>query len=316
MNKTPDKFEYSVFTVQDVETTLYSLMLKAGIAFPIEGQPGKLRITDIEQAKSQNSMAITLNTAGKEGWELAAINNSQLYIFQRPLGEKEHQPWQYKVLTIADIDKLIFSRLVAQKAAEAIPNQPGKYKILDVEKAKSQVIMPEILNALGKEGWILAGVNKSDLYIFKKPGLGVTEFKGSAKPANPAASQKTEVQPSATTLNPATATQSVQQDTASTDTSSNANTDSENKAADTKDEADTKSDSKAADKTDAKSDATDATKAADAADAKPDAAKEADKADAKSGSKKATDTKSDSKGSKSKSDKTKSKKQEKDSNKK
>lgn len=195
MNNSPEKFEYKVLTVQDVETILYSKLMKAGAASPVEGQPGKLRITDIEQAKSENSMPIVLNNEGSEGWELTAINNSQLYIFQRPSGQNSHDKWQYKVLTIADIDTLIFSRLVAQKAAEPIPGQPGKFKILDVNKAKSQVIMAEVMTALGKEGWVLSGVNKSDLYIFKKQGPGATAFNKVAKATASAAPASTTSEP-------------------------------------------------------------------------------------------------------------------------
>ena len=313
MNKSPEKFEYKVLTVQDIETSLYSKLMKAGAASPVEGQPGKLRITDINQAKSENSMPVVLNNEGSEGWELTTINNSQLYIFQRPFGQKSYDKWQYKVLTIADIDKLIFSSLEADKAAMPIPNQPGKYKILDVEKAKSQVIMAKILGDLGKEGWALAAVNKSDLYIFKKPGSGATEFKqvskATASTVSEAAKTK-EVKPEEGASAAGTKTDS-KSDTG-TDPKVDATTDSKSNTG-TDPKADATTDSKTDTGTDPKADATTDSKTDTGTDPKADATTDSKadtetdpKADATTDSKTdtGTDSKSDTNADKKEADKT------------
>ena len=166
MPSSKDKCEYKVMTLQDIEVVMYSILSEDGAVEAVPGEPDKLKITNIELAKSENIMPRVFNQIGSEGWKLVTINPSQLYVFSRE--PETTTPYEYKVLTLKDIDTLIFTRLVSEKAAEIIPNEPGKFKILDVEKAKSQNVMPQVLGAFGQEGWTLAAVNKAQLYIFTR----------------------------------------------------------------------------------------------------------------------------------------------------
>ena len=172
----PPRYEHKVMTQQDIERALYGKMIAAKVAMPMKDEPGKLRIVDIKQARSEFSLAVLLNELGIEGWELTGINQSQLYFFRRPSKIKEHVQREYKVVTLAELDKMIFSRLVTQNAAVPLNGQPGKYRITDVEKAKSQNIMAVVLNDLAEEKWQLGGVNKANLYLFSRIGKGTTQF--------------------------------------------------------------------------------------------------------------------------------------------
>ena len=163
--------EYKVLTLQDIEADMYGMLGKDGVAKPVPGQPGKLRITNVTLARSENIMPRILNKYGKDGWKLTSINSSQLYIFSR----RGTDAVQYKVITLKALDAQIFGRLVKDKAAKAIPGQAGKFKILDVNKAKSQSIMPAVLGDMAKNGWALSGINKAQLYIFSKSGIGSIE---------------------------------------------------------------------------------------------------------------------------------------------
>jgi len=180
MPSSKDKCEYKVMTLQDIEVLMYSILSEDGAVEAVPGEPDKLKITNIELAKSENIMPRVFNQIGSEGWKLVTINPSQLYVFSRSPEAKA--TFEYKVLTLKDIDTLIFTRLVSEKAAEIIPKEPGKFKILDVEKAKSQNVMPQVLDAFGKEGWSLSAVNKAQLYIFSRLSVANDEAKKETKP--------------------------------------------------------------------------------------------------------------------------------------
>ncbi|MCK5727481.1 MAG: hypothetical protein KAH22_11745 [Thiotrichaceae bacterium] len=76
--------------------------------------------------------------------------------------------WEYKVLTLNDINHHRVNYLLKIKAAKAIKGTKNKFKVLNKEKAKPQNSMPIILNERGKEGWSLVAVNKAKLYIFAR----------------------------------------------------------------------------------------------------------------------------------------------------
>ena len=62
--------------------------------------------------------------------------------------------------------RLFVLALKKQKAARSNPEKPGSFVITDVEKAKSQNILPFILDRYGKAGWKLQAVNKMECFIF------------------------------------------------------------------------------------------------------------------------------------------------------
>lgn len=162
----PASYESKVLVLQDIESEIYTNLKNQGAAEPVAGEEGKLKITDIEKAKSQNSMPPVLNKFGKQGWRLSSINENQLYIFDRNSRSLLQKKWEYKVLSLNDVNRQAVSHLVKIKAAKAIEGEKNKFKILDAEKAKSQNIMPVVFASLGEDGWVLTAVNKAKLYIF------------------------------------------------------------------------------------------------------------------------------------------------------
>ncbi|MCT4656494.1 MAG: DUF4177 domain-containing protein [Cohaesibacter sp.] len=81
-------------------------------------------------------------------------------------GNRQVSPADYLVRTVTEIDQQIYTALQSMKAAKPDPKNPNSYIVTDVEKAKSQTIMPFILNEYGKEGWRLVAVNKMECFIF------------------------------------------------------------------------------------------------------------------------------------------------------
>ena len=75
----------------------------------------------------------------------------------------------YKVVTVSELDRMVFEELVRENAARAEPGEPGKYVITNKKLAHSGVVMPKVLNRLGKKGWVLEAVNKMECYIFSCP---------------------------------------------------------------------------------------------------------------------------------------------------
>lgn len=72
---------------------------------------------------------------------------------------------QYKVVTVAELDRDIFAELSRLGAARQ--NDGGGYTITDTHAARSQSILPKVLDRLGKDGWLLCAVNKMECYIFQ-----------------------------------------------------------------------------------------------------------------------------------------------------
>lgn len=168
INQEATQYEYKVLTMQAIEKAIFESLIAADAAERDKENKDKLHIKDVEKAKSQNSMPVFLDKLGADGWELTAINENQLYVFRRAVGEKKHPTWTYKVLALTDINKLIVKHLKTFNAVEELKDKPGEYKITDTEKAKSQFIMPRVLNDMGQQGWTLTGVNQASLYIFTK----------------------------------------------------------------------------------------------------------------------------------------------------
>jgi len=75
---------------------------------------------------------------------------------------------EYLVVSVTELDKMIYKALQKQSAAKPSKADPDQYVITNKEKAKSQNVLPLILNPMGKKGWRLAAVNKMECYIFKR----------------------------------------------------------------------------------------------------------------------------------------------------
>ena len=79
-------------------------------------------------------------------------------------GGDKQSSYEYKVVPLAEIDQKVYSKLQDKGAAEKL--EGGKWKITDLEAAKSENIMKDVLDDYGKEGWRLSAINQSQLYIF------------------------------------------------------------------------------------------------------------------------------------------------------
>lgn len=89
-----------------------------------------------------------------------------------PAGKKEKVSANFMVLTVSELDLLVFEALVKQGAAKKDPKQKSGYIITNKIKAQSKNILPKVLNSFGKKGWRLTAVNKMECYIFEKVGNG------------------------------------------------------------------------------------------------------------------------------------------------
>jgi len=74
----------------------------------------------------------------------------------------------YMVISVSELDQMVFDALLKQKAAKKDAGSSSGYIITDKEKARSQTVLPHILNPLGRKGWRLCAVNKMECYIFEK----------------------------------------------------------------------------------------------------------------------------------------------------
>ena len=71
----------------------------------------------------------------------------------------------YKVVTVGELDRAIFDELQRTGAAKTAAD--GGYTITDTKAARSQTVLPKVLDRLGKAGWLLCAVNKMECYIFR-----------------------------------------------------------------------------------------------------------------------------------------------------
>ncbi len=74
----------------------------------------------------------------------------------------------YLVVSVGELDELVNRQLVKDGAARKPKKGETSYVITDREKARSSIVMPRVLNPLGKEGWNLIAVNKMECYIFER----------------------------------------------------------------------------------------------------------------------------------------------------
>ncbi len=72
---------------------------------------------------------------------------------------------QYMVVTVSELDRSIFDELTRIGAAR--PGNDGGFTVTDIEAAKSQAILPKVLDRYGMSGWLLCAVNKMECYIFR-----------------------------------------------------------------------------------------------------------------------------------------------------
>ncbi len=79
---------------------------------------------------------------------------------------KDDAPPEYMVMTTEDLDQLMIQ--VLQDEEGVTPDEEGKMSV-PTEKMLSQNIMPKVMNRLGEKGWELCGINRNELYYFKRP---------------------------------------------------------------------------------------------------------------------------------------------------
>ena len=84
----------------------------------------------------------------------------------KSVGHLDDAPIEFLVRTVTEIDKEIFFALKKQGAARKNPEKGAAYIVTDIEKAKSQNIMPVVLDKYGRAGWRLLAVNKMECFIF------------------------------------------------------------------------------------------------------------------------------------------------------
>jgi hypothetical protein len=83
----------------------------------------------------------------------------------RPAGFSAGESAGYKVVTVGELDRDIFAELTATGAAR--PDEGGGFSITDIAAARSQVVLPKVLDRHGAGGWLLCAVNKMECYIFR-----------------------------------------------------------------------------------------------------------------------------------------------------
>ena len=76
---------------------------------------------------------------------------------------------EYMVATVGEIDAAVYALLERDGAARPVAGKPGSYEILDIAAARSQTVLPKILDAFGREGWKLIAVNRAECWIFERP---------------------------------------------------------------------------------------------------------------------------------------------------
>lgn len=74
----------------------------------------------------------------------------------------------YRVVTVSELDQMIYAKLVELGAAKRSSVGHNQYEITDTSVARSGNILPLVLNPLGKIGWALTAVNKMECYIFER----------------------------------------------------------------------------------------------------------------------------------------------------
>jgi hypothetical protein len=72
----------------------------------------------------------------------------------------------YGVLTIGELDQLVYAALLKEGAAKPSPDDPGRYIVTNREAARSTRIMPLVLNPYGAKGWRLLAINNMECFIF------------------------------------------------------------------------------------------------------------------------------------------------------
>lgn len=74
----------------------------------------------------------------------------------------------YMVVTVTELDRLVYEVLKREGAAKPHRDDSGSYIVTDSEKARSQNIMPKVMARYGRKGWRLTAINKMECYVFCK----------------------------------------------------------------------------------------------------------------------------------------------------
>jgi hypothetical protein len=69
------------------------------------------------------------------------------------------------VVTVGELDRDIYAELVRMGAARRNPD--GEHVITNTAEARSQTILPKVLDRHGKAGWLLCAVNGMECYVFR-----------------------------------------------------------------------------------------------------------------------------------------------------
>lgn len=155
---------YRVITVTELDQMVFRQLVRDGAAKASVGNAGSYVVTDREKALSGNILPKVLNTLGRDGWRLAAVNKMECYIFCRDRDSR----YEYKVLTPADLDRAGLKLLEERGALslKSLENGTPTIEINEPEKATIQQVLPALLAEQAGQGWDLASVSGPQLYFF------------------------------------------------------------------------------------------------------------------------------------------------------
>lgn len=168
----PNQQTFNVIPLEEIDALIMNNLTKANVI--VEAGNDQLEIIDLEQARSEVSLAIYLNQLGQEGWQLTDINHGLLYIFSKKSEDDNLQPIQYKVIPPTEVDQQIMAELTKAGAVMLLPE--GKYQVND-SKADPSAAFKAILENLQQDNWQLVASGANGIHIFSKPGVGRTTFK-------------------------------------------------------------------------------------------------------------------------------------------
>ena len=159
--------DYKVITVTELDQMVYKRLRIEGAAKPSKDEASGYVITNKEAALSQNIMPKVLNSLGKNGWRLTAVNKMECYIFTRD-GNKSAV--EYKVMTPGDLDRMAMENLEKTGALRLnrFEGLTPAMEIVEPEAASIQKVLPEVLVKIGEDGWQLCAVSGPQLYIFSR----------------------------------------------------------------------------------------------------------------------------------------------------
>ena len=97
------------------------------------------------------------------------MNKMECFIFERT---KNRQPVEYKVMVTSELDKIAVRQLHERGVVE-VENDEGSASlhVKDAAQARIQDVLPDVLDEIAQEGWVLAAISGPQLYIFLRPAV-------------------------------------------------------------------------------------------------------------------------------------------------